>query len=116
MYLRDACKIVAGYGDPLYEDCPGNTEISKVYEIAETAIDDEQIMNTASAFRIKSYFSCNTIDDIKTALVNYGPVLISIKWFKDYKVVNGVLTGGKGEPSGYHALVCYGYTPKGLLI
>ena len=116
MYLRDACKIVANYGDPLLADCPGNNEISKVYEIAEIAMSNDKIMNTASAFRIKSYFSCNTIDEIKTALVNYGPVLISVKWFKDYKVVDGVLTGGNSEPSGYHALVCYGYTPEGLLI
>ena len=116
MSLRDACKIVANYGDPLLVDCPGNTEVSKVYEIAESVMTNKEIMNTASTFRIKSYFSCNTIDEIKTALINYGPVLIGVKWFKDYKVVNGVLTGGNSESSGCHALVCYGYTPEGLLI
>jgi hypothetical protein len=116
MYLRDACKIVADYGDPLERDCPGNVEVPKVYEIASNAMQSRTIMDTAAAFRIKSYFSCNTIEDIKQALVSYGPVLISIKWFDDYKVVDGVLTGGKSKKFGYHALVCYGYTPEGLLI
>ena len=37
MFLRDACKIVTGYGDMLLDDCPGNTETPKCYEIAEQA-------------------------------------------------------------------------------
>lgn len=116
MYLRDACKIVTNYGDPLEIDCPGNTEVPKTYEIAEKAMENQQIMETAALFRTKSYYSCKTIEDIKYALVNYGPVIISIKWFSDYRVVNGILVGGNSKNYGYHALVCYGYTPKGFLI
>lgn len=116
MYLRDACKIVTNYGDPLEVDCPGNTEVPRTYEIAEKAMENQQIMETAALFRTKSYYSCKTIEDIKYALVNYGPVIISIKWFNDYRVVNGILVGGNSKNYGYHALVCYGYTPKGFLI
>lgn len=116
MYLRDACKIALHYGDPLYKDCSGNNEVPTAYEIADRAMENKEVMDAAAAYRIKSYFSCYTIKDIKTALVNHGPVLISIKWHPDYKVVDGVLTGGNEKGSGYHALVCYGYTPEGFLI
>lgn len=116
MYLRDACKIATNYGDALELDCPGNTEIPKVYDIAAEAMEDESIMSTAAVYRTKSYYSCKTIEDIKYALVNYGPVIISIKWYPDYKVKNGVLTGGYAEDYGYHALVVYGYNEQGFLI
>ena len=116
MFLRDACRIVTNYGDPLLSDCPGNTEIPKVYDLASEVMDDEEAMKTAASFRTKSYYSCNSIEDIKYALVNYGPVLVSIKWYNDYKVSNGLLTGGNSKKYGYHALVCYGYNEKGFLI
>lgn len=116
MYLRDACKIATNYGDPLEKDCPGNVEVPKVYDIASKAMDNKQIMDTAALFRTKSYYSCKTNEDIKYALVNYGPVIISVKWYNDYKVKNGILTGGKSKDYGYHALVCYGYNEQGFLI
>jgi hypothetical protein len=73
-------------------------------------------MGRAATFRTKSYYSCKTNDDIKHALVNYGPVIISIKWYNDYKVKNGILVGGLTQDYGYHALVCYGYNKDGFLI
>lgn len=115
MYLRDACKIATTYGDPLERDCPGNVEIPEVYTIADNAMGNEDTMRTAAEFRTKSYYRCNTINDIKTALYNYGPILASIKWFRDYKVVNGVLSGGKTNDYGYHAIVIYGYNKQGFL-
>lgn len=116
MQLRHACKIVTDYGDPFEKDCPGNTEVPNVFEIAESVIDNEEIMGRAATFRTKSYYSCKTNDDIKHALVNYGPVIISIKWYNDYKVKNGILVGGLTQDYGYHALVCYGYNKDGFLI
>ena len=116
MYLRDACKIATNYGDTLEADCPGNTEIPKVYDIAAEAMEDEGAMETAAAYRTKSYYSCKTIEDIKYALVHYGPVIISIKWYRDYKVKDGVLVGGYTQDYGYHALVAYGYNEQGFLI
>jgi hypothetical protein len=116
MYLRDACKIITKCGDALLDDCPGNTEVPKVFNIAEEAYKNDSIMEKASHFKIKAYCLCNGINEIKTALINNGPVLISIKWFDDYKVKNGVLVGGKSDGYGYHALVAYGYNEKGFLI
>jgi len=115
MYLRDACKIVTSYGDPIEEHCPGNTEIPKVYDIASETMDDEKAMKCAADFRTKYYYSCKNNDEIKHALINYGPILICIKWYKDYKVKNGVLVGGSTKEYSYHALVIYGYNERGFL-
>lgn len=115
MYLRDACKIVTQYGDPLEEHCSGNTEIPKVYDIASQAMDNEEIMKCAADFRTKSYYLCKNNEEIKYALVNYGPILASIKWYNDYQTKNGVLVGGSTKKYSYHAVVIYGYNEQGFL-
>lgn len=115
MYLRDACKIATNYGDPLESDCPGNTEIPEVYDIASKTLKNERAMKYAEDYKTKSYYLCKSNDEIKYALVNYGPILASLKWYKDYKVTNGILTGGNVKNYGYHAIVIYGYNEQGFL-
>jgi C1A family cysteine protease len=115
MYLRDACKIATKLGDATLEDCPGNNEVPQCHEIADRAMMSEDAMNRAADFRTKSYYVCKNNDDIKYALVNYGPILASIQWFDDLKVKNGVLTKGKSKEGGYHAFVIYGYNEQGFL-
>lgn len=115
MYLRDACKIATELGDATLEDCPGNTEVPKCYDVAETTLMSEDAMLRAANFKTKSYYVCKTNDDIKYALINYGPILASIQWFSDLKVKNGILTKGKSTKGGYHAFVIYGYNEQGFL-
>ena len=117
MYLRDACKIVRKYGDALEEDCRGNTEVQACYDLADAALADEEIISRASRFKINSYADANSIDDIKYAIFNYGPVLISVKWYKDYKVdKNGVMYTSETGDYGYHALMAYGWNETGFMI
>ena len=115
MYLRDACKIVTQYGDMLEQDCPGNIEVPLVYKIAERALENEEAVKNAADYKTKAYFTCKTNEDIKTALIEHGPVLGSLKWYNDYKVKNGVLCGGNSKNYGYHAFVIYGYNEIGFL-
>ena len=116
MMLRDACKIVANYGDMLEEDCPGNTEIPNCYDSALNAFCDEDKVERASQFRISSYFYCINQDHIKYAIYKHGPVLASIKWYKDYKVnKSGILEGSHTGSYGYHAVMVYGYNKDGFL-
>ena len=115
MFLRDACKIATKLGDPILENCPGNVEVPKCHAIAEEAMNNPEIMNIAADFRTESYYSCNTNDDIKEALINHGPILASIQWFNDLKVKDGVLTKGESTEGGYHAFVIYGYNKQGFL-
>lgn len=116
MYLRDACKIVLDYGDPLAEDCSGNNEVPKSHGIAEAAYEDQTVMEKAKTFRIKSYFTCKSDNEIKQAIMNYGPVLVSIKWFDDYKVdKDGALQSSQKGDYGYHAVMVYGWNAGGWL-
>lgn len=116
MILRDACAIAADYGDMLTKDCPGNDEVPICHAIASAALDDEKKVYTAYAYRINSYYKCNSIEDIKYALIKHGPVLGALKWYKEYKVdSNGILTGVPKTYSGGHAIVIYGYNTTGFL-
>lgn len=115
MYLRDACKIATSYGDPLESDCPGNDEIPECFNLASQVFQNEEIMKRAADYRTKSYYNCNTIDEIKYALINYGPLLASLKWYNDYKIKNGLLVGGASKDYGYHAIVIYGFNEEGFL-
>ena len=78
MLLREACSIVRHYGDPTAADCPGNTEVDRVFEIAEDAFANKDIMERAKEFRIASYAKVSANNDIKYALMHYGPVLGAI--------------------------------------
>lgn len=115
MIVREACKIAAEYGDMLLEDCPGNTEVPKCHDIASEAFADEEKLNKARNYHISSYFSCSTPEEIKQALINYGPVLASMKWYNTFKVgKDGILTGEQEGEHSYHAIMIYGYTPDGF--
>lgn len=115
MYLRDACKIVANYGDMLLEDCPGNVEVPKCYAIAEEALADKAKANRAKVFRVLKYFSCSSIKDIKQAIYSHGPVLASIRWYDTFKATkDGSLTGEQRGSYTHHAIMIYGYTPDGF--
>ena len=116
MCLREACKIAADYGDMLEDDCPGNTEVPKCYEVAEDALYDDDKVTRASEYRISKYFLCLTNDDIKYALYKHGPVLASIKWYNTYRVnTKGILEGDQKGSHGGHAVMVYGYNKDGFL-
>lgn len=78
MYLRDALKIMKQYGDPIYDLCSGNNEVKGVYSIAEKAFADEEVMKNAELYKISAYTKVSSVEDIKYALVNYGPVYIAV--------------------------------------
>lgn len=116
MYLRDACKIVCKYGDMLEEDCKGNTEVPDCWEIAEKSLKDTDAKNIAEKFKIKSYFSCNSVDSIKKAIMNYGPVLGMVHWYDSFKPNSyGVIDTNTVGDRGYHAIMIYGWNEIGFL-
>lgn len=116
MTLRDACKIMADYGDMLESDCSGNTEVPNCFSIAEDAFDDDAKLQKASEYRISKYFLCLNNQHIKYALYKYGPVLAAMRWYDTYKVdKTGKLTGEKKGLGYGHAIMIYGYNEKGFL-
>lgn len=116
MYMRDLCKLAVEYGDPLVEDCWGNYEVPICCPVAEAAFNNSETMRKAADFKMQSYFICNSIEEIKYALVHYGPVIICMEWYPDYYVKANILTKrGNRKSNGYHALVLYGYDETGFL-
>ena len=115
MSLRDACKIAADYGDMLLDDCQGNNEVPDCQTIAAEAFLDQDKLNRAKDYRISKYFLCLSSNDIKYALVNYGPVLASLKWYNSWNISkDGQITGDSRGKFGYHAVVIYGYDKDGF--
>ena len=116
MWLRTRCKVVTKYGDPLYEFCKGNTEVEKVYEIAEKAFCDSEAMVNAKEHKISKYVRVVTTSDIKYSLMEYGPIMGAIMWYDENKFnkQTNILEKGKTLDGG-HAIVVRGWTEDGWI-
>lgn len=115
MFLRDACKIVQQYGDCYKSTISTNTEQPKCTENLKQTLNDN-IYQEALNFHTASYAQCKTDNAIKHALMNYGPVLASIKWYDNYTMgADHVLNFDTTSDNGYHAIMVYGWNKKGWL-
>lgn len=112
MYTKDALKTVSKYGDVPNELFPVNIEVPEVIECFESEVD--KIEEQGYFFKIGEYFKLNNEAAIKTSLMENGPVIMSMKWFSDIKVVDGVMkTRGDGPSCGGHCMVIYGWNKTG---
>lgn len=115
MYLRDACKIVQKYGDCLCETMPLNIEMPDCYTYVKNRL-NEELYNEALISKVESYARCTTSSAIKHALMNYGPVLMSVKWYDTYHVnSDNTIDFNTSADHGYHAVMVYGFNEKGWL-
>ena len=115
MYLRDACKIVKEYGDPTVETIKGNTEQPKCANELKDKL-NEDVYSEAAISQVASYARCRTEKEIKHALMNYGPVLASVKWYDNSMLTydNTIIMNIEAD-YGYHAIMIYGWNEKGWL-
>ncbi len=119
MYLRDALKTLQNSGCASHKEFPYNKEVPKQIELVKK----HGVFQTANQNRISSYFRINTskINDIKYALVNYGPVMASIKWHSAYEVdpndnhLKPMINFDANDDCGYHCILIYGYNEEGFL-
>lgn len=114
MHLRDACKIAQTYGDCLFETMPYNIEMPECYERLKNILNDE-VYKEALISKIESYAKCETNDAIKYALIKYSPVLMSIRWYKKYKLNDNVIQFDIKSGRGCHAIMVYGFNETGWL-
>lgn len=114
MYLRDACKIVKEYGNATEASIGGNTEQPKCTEWLKEKLTDN-IYEEAKNYKVASYAKCKTVNDIKHALINYGPVLGSIKWYDKYTLKDKIITFDKNVDYGYHAIMICGWNENGWI-
>ena len=116
MRVRDALKTLCSYGDVRYTIFPGNYEVPKSVEQFETVVN--AVFSEGTVNRVKRYFSLNTDSAIKSCLMTYGPVIISLDWYADNTVKDGVvqITGTKSKFDGSHCVVIYGWDSRGWKI
>lgn len=115
MCLRDACKTLADVGDVYEVDCKGNHNYKEAMLNVEKSIDE--LRSKAYPHRISKYVRLRNESDIMQALMNYGPVLISMKWYEKSKLdADGIYTYDPKNDYGYHAVVIYGWNESGWLV
>lgn len=110
MYVRDALQTLKDKGICTQERFPYNEEVPDIInKVKNAAIQDEETKH----YKITSYYRCYSDTDIKQAIYDYGPVVISVAWYADNYTENGVLHK-KGNKSGYHCLYVYGWDKTGF--
>lgn len=114
MRIRDALNTLKDYGDPFNTTCPGNNDYIEAMKHVEENLMD-YVLN-AQPYMIASYYRCNNEDEVKTALMNHGPVLVSMNTYKNAKIVDDVYTYDTNNDSGRHCVMIYGWNEKGWLI
>lgn len=108
MYCRNAMKVLHEKGMCREELFPYSRKEPK--EIPPNAVSE------AYNYRTKSYAKVNTIDGVKTALLNYGPLLIAFPYYKNGKPEFWKRPDVKAKADGGHAVVIVGWNEKGFII
>ena len=114
MYIRNALANLKNYGDCYHVDCPTNSDIQEAMAIVNDRLDELRAL--AYPHRISSYYRCNTPEQIKTALINHGPVLISMNTYNGATIKNDTYTCDTSKDYGRHCVLLYGWDERGWLI
>lgn len=114
MYLRDALKTLQKVGDVPLNTLRGNHEYAEAMEVVEAKL--EKLKDSAYPHRVSTYMRVNSTQDIKQALIKYGPVLVSMPWAANYKLKNGVYTVEGNATRGNHCVFIYGWDERGWLV
>lgn len=114
MRVRDALKTLRTYGDPYTTDCIGNYHHERAMEMINENVD--KYKELAYPHRISAYFKLKTADEMKTAILNNGPIVVTMKWYDDNKLVNNTFTWDDSKGGGYHCVMIYGWNKDGWLV
>lgn len=115
MYVREALANMCKYGNVFKEDFKENKEVPEAIDLFESRFDS--LKDKAYPNRFSTYFKLNNDNDIKHALMNYGPVVFAMPWYKDITVKDGIMqVNTKSEKSGGHCMLIYGWNKDGWLI
>jgi C1A family cysteine protease len=109
MYPREAFKTFQQRGVVRHVDFPFNVEVPKITEMVDAEL--ARLLSRAKDNRISKYFQLKTEEEIKSCLMNYGPVSVMYPVHDEFSVpVNGKIDvrGLKGF-QGYHQVSIYGW-------
>lgn len=115
MVIRDALKTIQKYGDCYYVDCPGNHDTADAMKNINEKV--EEYRDLAYPHRIGSYYRVRTQEEIKTALMNHGPVVISMTCKDNAYIADDTYCYPQGaENSGRHCVLIVGWNENGWII
>lgn len=115
MYVRNALKTLQKVGDCPLAVLEGNHTCPEAMEAVKANLD--QLKKAAYPHRISTYAKVKTVNEIKQALMSYGYVVVSMHWYKNSKLENGIYTYSKKSGiSGGHCVIIYGWDEKGWLV
>lgn len=114
MRIRDGLNTLLKYGNVFESDCEGNNDY--VYAMNHVSKDVDHLKELAYPHRISSYFKISTTDELKTALMKYGPVVVSMNTYDGSKLVNDVYTCDTSKDHGSHCVYIYGWDERGWLV
>lgn len=114
MMIRNALSTIYKYGDPYEEDCPGNHNVEEANQNISANFD--ALANKAYPHRVTAYYRCRNTDEIKTALMKHGPVVISMNTYQGATLVNDVYTWDAAATYGKHCVLIIGWDERGWLI
>jgi C1A family cysteine protease len=115
MRIRDGLNTLVKYGDVYEEDCKGNHNCNQAMK--NISQDFDRLKELAYPHRISGYFRINTNDELKTALMNHGVVVVNMNVYSGLRLVNDVYTPFKtSKKEGAHCVFIYGWNEKGWLV
>lgn len=115
MYPRQAIKTTVDLGYVLYDDFSGNTEMKEVKESVDKNID--YLKNKAKDRKAVSYAYLKNRQEIKEAIyLTKSPVIVCVHCCDPFITDENEILITSNKYSSYHAMVCYGWNEKGLLI
>lgn len=115
MMIRDALKTIQKYGDCYYTDCSGNSNVQDAMNKVNEKV--EEYRDLAYPHRVGSYYRVKTPEEIKTALMNHGPVVISMTCKEGARIVDDTYTFTEGaKDSGRHCVLIVGWNEKGWIV
>lgn len=119
MIPRDALKQLMACGDVYNVDFPYNEEYPSVH--ARLGLVKTDLLAKAYPHRITAYCRLWTLNDIKTALMKLGPVIIGIPVYDSFYTTgaDGIVPIPKVRKeaiAGYHAITVFGWRKDNSLI
>jgi len=102
VYLRDACKALVSNGAGIEYFCP--------YITSQFSVKPSFLSYISGRFmKVDSYYRCNTLNDVKTALSNRIPVVFGMLLNENYINCDGFYNKTGGKMIGGHAQVVVGF-------
>lgn len=115
MVIRDGLNTLLKYGDVYHEDCRGNRNYKDAMETVKA--DFANLQELAFPHRISAYFRINSAEELKTALMKYGVVVVAMSMYKNDKLVKDIYTyPPDAKKRGAHCVFIYGWDERGWLV